>query len=170
MNFQIDHVIQIKKSSQHWTLSATQWVPTPRSQVFPFFANAKNLEKLTPDFLKFKIRRVSDNNIQVNTLIDYWINLHGLPIPWRTKIDEWQPLSHFVDVQIRGPFRLWHHRHEFEEMKRGTLLSDIVTFDLYCKKYQNTRLLRWVNKDLHKIFHYRHTQISKIFSEQTMPE
>lgn len=165
MSFQSNHVIRIKQSSQYWKLSAIQWVPMPRSQVFPFFANAMNLEKLTPEFLNFKIRRVSDNNIQVNTLIDYWINLHGLPIPWRTKIDEWQPLSHFIDVQIWGPFRLWHHRHEFKEVNRGTLISDIVTFDLYCKKFQNTPLLRWVNQDLHKIFQYRHSHISKIFSE-----
>jgi len=98
--------------------------------VFPFFAEARNLETLTPPWLKFEVLTPAPIVMRPGTLIDYRIRVHGLPIRWRTEITAWDPPHRFVDVQLHGPYTLWHHTHTFEERDGGTLCLDHVR---YCR-------------------------------------
>ena len=83
-----------------------QWVPQSINKTFAFFKEAKNLEKLTPDFLKFKILSQSTPEIQNGTKFTYRLSLHGIPVTWKSKISDWKPVSKFSDIQIKGPYSL----------------------------------------------------------------
>ena len=98
---------------REFTLQTELWLPRLRDEVFPFFAEARNLETLTPAWLKFEVLTPAPIAMRPGMPIDYRIRVHGLPIRWRTEIAEWDPPRRFVDVQLRGPYTLWHHTHTF---------------------------------------------------------
>lgn len=140
-----------------------QWVPSPPEQVFPFFSDAHNLEQLTPDFLSFRVQSVSTPQLGEGTTIDYRLTLRGLPVRWRSVIEEWQPGRKFVDRQVRGPYALWHHTHEFEPARGGTILRDRVRFALPAGALGDVVAGGFVRRDLEKIFAYRHARVAEKF-------
>ena len=146
------------------TLVVRQWSSRPLEEVFDFFSRAENLEKITPPFLQFKILKVSTPDVDEGTLIDYRLKLHGVPVGWRTRIDEWNSPTSFVDTQLKGPYKKWHHTHTFERVAGGTLITDHVRYKLRFGPLG--RLLReaWVKKDIEKIFAYRLDRLEEIFS------
>ncbi len=112
------------------TLSREQFLDRPPAEVFPFFADARNLEAITPPLLGFRV--VTDRPIEMRAgaLIQYRLRLRGLSLDWLTRIDEWEPGARFVDSQLAGPYRLWHHTHIFERQRGGTLMRDVVRYAL----------------------------------------
>ena len=89
-------------------------MPAPLDETFAFFADAANLERLTPPWINFRIRTPRPIVMREGAVIDYRIGLYGLPMPWRTRIDVWEPGVRFVDRQVAGPYRWWRHEHLFE--------------------------------------------------------
>jgi len=146
----------------HSVLLVRQFVPHALEKVFPFFAEAKNLEKITPDLLHFKIAKMSTSEIQQGTLIDYNLKIHGFPAKWKTLIDEWQPPFKFVDTQLKGPYKLWHHTHSFAQMGHGTLLTDKVKFKLPMGFLGHAVAQTFVQKDVESIFKYRREVMSEV--------
>lgn len=131
------------------------------SKVFPFFASAENLGVLTPDFLNFKILSPLPIKMEKGALIDYQIKLRYVPINWRTKIADWNPPYSFIDEQIRGPYLLWHHEHQFVEVSPNeTNIIDIVHY-----KVPGGRLINalFVRPELKRIFNYRMQKMIEIF-------
>jgi ligand-binding SRPBCC domain-containing protein len=139
-------------------------VPRPRPEVFAFFADAGNLEELTPPFLGFQILTPQPVEMRPGALIDYRIRLRGFPMKWRTEITAWEPPSRFVDEQLKGPYRLWIHEHTFEEDGDGTMVIDFVRYAVPFGALAN-RLL--VARDVRKIFAYRETRLREIFGATT---
>ena len=128
------------------------WLPLPPDQLFPFFADAGNLDAITPPWLHFHIVTPRPVEMRPGALIDYKLRVRGLPLRWRTLIKEWQPPHRFVDEQMRGPYRQWIHTHTFEPRDGGTLARDhvhyAVPFDFIAH--------RWlVRPDVEKIFAFR---------------
>lgn len=154
-----------KKKGHQMILIRDQWIAKPRNRVFPFFSKAENLEKITPPFLKFKILNTTQNPIEKGTLIDYKLNVHGLPIKWRTEIEQWEPESKFVDNQLKGPYKYWHHTHTFKELKNGTLMQDQVIYELPFGKIGLSVAGMFVQKDVESIFKFRTKAIRKIESD-----
>jgi len=148
---------------RHETLRCEDWLPTPLDEVFEFFADAYNLERITPPFLQFAVVGVSDRRVRRGTIIDYKLRLHGVPFRWRTRIDEWQPGVSFVDRQVKGPYRLWHHTHEFEARDGGTIVRDIVRYDLPLGMLGRAVAGRLVRRDVEEIFRYRRDRTRAIF-------
>ena len=107
-----------------------QWIDHPRTEVFPFFADAFNLEQITPSKLRFEILTPPPIDIELGCIIDYRLRLLGIPFGWRTEITGWNPPLEFEDIQLRGPYRQWIHRHRFEEAGERTLMIDEVRFEL----------------------------------------
>ncbi len=139
------------------------WLPLPPEELFPFFANAANLDTLTPPWLNFHILTPPPIAMREGALIDYRLRVRGVPLRWRTRINRWQPPHRFVDEQLRGPYRQWLHEHTFEPRDGGTLARDrvryAVPFDFLVH--------RWlVRPDVEKIFAYRAQELRKRFSKR----
>lgn len=148
--------------SEH-VLEREQLVHAKLPEVFEFFSRAENLERLTPPFLRFEITTKGPIEIRPGTLIDYKLRLHGLPIRWRTRIEIFEPLVRFVDVQLRGPYRLWHHTHEFEARGDATLVRDRVRWALPFGPFGDLARRLFVARDLDRIFAYRRETIDVVF-------
>jgi hypothetical protein len=146
-------------------LRTEEWVAEPVEPVFAFFAAAQNLERLTPPFLRFAVRAVSTPAMAVGTTIDYGLRLHGLPMRWRSRITRWEPNRGFVDEQVSGPYRLWHHTHEFEAWEGGTIVRDIVRYALPLGALGDLLAGPLVRRDLAAIFDYRRAVIRRLFGK-----
>jgi len=129
-----------------------QWLPLPPEQVFPFFADAGNLDAITPPWLHFRMVTPPPVAMCVGALIDYELRLHGVPLRWRTLIAEWQPPHRFVDRQLRGPYREWVHEHTFEPRDGGTLARDVVQ---YAVPFDLIAHPLFVRRDIETIFAFR---------------
>jgi ligand-binding SRPBCC domain-containing protein len=139
-----------------------QFVPKPLEEIFPFFSDARNLEKITPDWLHFKIKKVTPEEIRKGTRIRYQLRLHGIPFGWLTDIAEWEPPFRFVDHQLKGPYALWYHEHTFHPVRGGTLLRDWVRFQLPFGKLGKWVGYPKVHSDVQGIFEHRKKKILEI--------
>jgi len=138
-----------------------QFIPVTPEKLFVFFKEPHNLEEITPPTLSFHIQKVSTPQIQQGTLIDYVLKIRGIPAKWKTEIDEWHPPFKFVDKQIRGPYKLWHHTHEFRSFCGGTLMIDRVRYRLPLGYFGWLIASYFVRKEVAQIFKYRREYISK---------
>lgn len=141
---------------------AEQFVAIPPEELFTFFREPQNLEQITPPSLRFQIQAVSTPQIQAGTLIDYNLKIHGVSAKWKTEIDEWQPPYKFVDNQLKGPYRLWHHTHEFRPFCGGTLMVDRVRYRLPLGYLGWLMGSSFVKKDVEQIFKFRRDYISNM--------
>lgn len=139
-----------------------QYLPLPRARLFEFFQDPENLEKITPDFLNFHITATSDSELQEGSLIDYRLKLYGIPMKWRTLIQDWQPPYKFTDSQVQGPYKKWVHRHSFEELGEGTLMSDRIEYKLPMGVLGRLTGGYKVGKDVEKIFKHRQKAVRKM--------
>ncbi len=140
-----------------------QWVPQSKEEIFPFFSEAKNLERITPDSLSFHIVSVSTDEIQEGTEINYRLKVDGIPLKWKTIIQQWDPPHQFVDNQEKGPYRKWHHTHRFEELAGGTLMTDQVDFELPLGALGYMAAGWKVLKDVNNIFEFRREKIYDLY-------
>lgn len=141
-----------------------QRLPAPPQEVFPFFADAHNLEAITPPLLGFRVVTPRPIEMRAGTLIEYRLRLRGVPLSWLTRIEEWEPGERFVDRQLRGPYALWHHTHTFEPEpggSGGTLMRDRV---LYRPRWWGIPGLALVRRDLERIFDFRSARIASYFT------
>ncbi len=145
---------------QKYFFEAKITLPSSIGEVFSFFADARNLETLTPPWLNFEIVTPGPIEMKRGTRIDYRLKLHGFPLRWRSEITAWEPPFRFVDRQHRGPYRLWIHEHNFLECDQGTLVQDRIEYAT-----MGGRLIQkfFVLPDLKRIFAYRHDKLIEIF-------
>jgi ligand-binding SRPBCC domain-containing protein len=144
----------------HHTLEREQRLPGAPEDVFGFFADAGNLEAITPPWLSFRIVTPRPIGMGPGTLIEYRLRLHRLPISWLTEISVWEPGVRFVDQQVRGPYALWHHTHEFRADGPGTVMRDTVRYALPFGPLGAIAHALVVRRDLDRIFEYRRTAVS----------
>lgn len=141
-------------------LEASQILPHPRQRVFALFADAHQLQTLTPPWLSFRVLTPPPIEMATGTVIDYRLRVHGIPLRWRSRISRWEPPERFVDEQLRGPYRHWRHEHIFEVVDGGTLCGDVVDYDVYGGSLVNALLVR---RDLAKIFAFRQQKLRELF-------
>ena len=155
-----DEVTQVRQPDGSWLLEASCYLDYPIEEVFAFFQDAHNLQVLTPEFLRFEVLTPKPIDMKTGALIDYRIRLRGIPLKWRTEITDWNPPHGFVDQQLRGPYRQWHHTHEFVAKDGGTVCTDRVRY----KVFGGALIQRlFVRKDVDKIFRYRTEKMAEIF-------
>jgi ligand-binding SRPBCC domain-containing protein len=148
-----------------YNLTTWLWLPEARERLFAFFADAHNLERITPPFLRFRVLNASPIVMGPGALIDYKLRLHGLPITWRTEITSWEPPARFCDTQLRGPYSEWVHTHTFDEHDGGTMVRDAVRYRLpgpfFASRIVNALM---VAPDTRKIFEFRHEALCEAFN------
>ncbi len=144
------------------TLRREQRLPGAPDDVFAFFAEAGNLEAITPPWLGFAIVTPRPIAMGVGTLIEYALSVHRVPISWLTRIEVWEPGARFVDQQLHGPYALWHHTHEFEATADGsTLMRDSVRYALPLGPLGALAHAVLVRRDLERIFDYRRAEVAR---------
>ena len=137
------------------------FLPRPLDEVFAFFSDAANLERLTPPLLNFHILTPQPVAMKPGARIEYRLRIHGIPIRWESEITVWDPPHRFIDEQRRGPYRLWHHEHTFEPRGAGTLVRDQVTYAVLGGSLINRF---FVAPDVRRIFSFREEILRKLFS------
>ena len=144
--------------------TASQTLALPREDVFAFFANPANLEKITPPWLSFRMAEEESHAIEEGSEFTYDLRVRGLPMRWRSLIAEWVPGHRFVDVQLQGPYAKWHHLHTFEDAEGGsaTRVIDSVVYRLPLGSMGQLLSGRFVRSDLRRIFNHRSACTSRI--------
>ncbi|MCY4187718.1 MAG: SRPBCC family protein [Bryobacterales bacterium] len=135
-------------------------LPVELEEVFPFFSEARNLELLTPPWLKFEVLTPGPIHMRRGAKIDYRLKLHGVPVRWQSEITCWEPPLRFVDEQQRGPYRLWRHEHLFTANGSDTVAQDSVEYAVpggfLIERF-------FVRPDLDRVFAYRRAKLIEIF-------
>ena len=142
-------------------LTRSLWLPLSREEAFGFFAEAANLERITPPELHFHIVTPAPIVLAPGALIDYRLALFGIPLRWRTMITVWRPGERFVDEQIHGPYRMWVHTHVFSSENGGTRIDDEVRYRL---PLGGLGEMAWpvVALQLRRIFSYRQRTVTRL--------
>jgi ligand-binding SRPBCC domain-containing protein len=160
----LDASISIRRDGPMWVLLCRQTVPTPVDKVFPFFADAYNLEDITPSYLNFEVLTPKPIPMKAGALIDYQLRVRGVPIRWKTEIAVWEPPHRFVDQQLKGPYQRWHHTHTFEPTPEGgTLCTDRVEYRPIGGPLAPIANALFVQRDVVGIFRYRTIKIAERF-------
>ncbi len=139
-------------------------LPATREKLFPFFADARNLERLTPPSLRFEIMTPGPIEMRTGAIIDYRLQLAGLRFRWRTVIETWEPPVRFVDVQDKGPYALWRHTHTFDETPDGTRMRDRVEYALPFGPLGALAHRLVVARQLDAIFAFRGRVVAELFT------
>jgi ligand-binding SRPBCC domain-containing protein len=142
---------------------AKQFVPRPLEEVFDFFSKAENLQQLTPPWLHFRIMSVEPAPVRKGTLIRYSLRWRIFPIRWTTEIVEWEPPHRFVDVQLKGPYKMWHHERRFIAEGNGTRIADEVQYLLPFGVLGSIAHRLKVKNDVETIFAYRTDVVQRRF-------
>jgi ligand-binding SRPBCC domain-containing protein len=141
-----------------------QWVARPLEGVFAFFSDARNLEAITPRQLKFHILTPGPIRLEAGARIDYQLTLYGVPVKWATLIERWEPPHEFVDVQLRGPYKVWRHTHRFLAEGQGTRMIDDVAYELPLGPLGRMVEALWARREVARIFAHRTEVIARRFS------
>jgi len=143
------------------------WHPRKREEVFPFFADAFNLEEITPPWLRFRLVSPTPVRMGVGTQIEYRLKVRGIPIRWRSRITVWDRPYRFVDEQLQGPYRMWVHEHLFSERAGETLCEDRVQYAVLGGSIVNKL---FVESDVRDIFAHRSVRLQEIFQKTPVEE
>ena len=142
-----------------YVLRREQWIPAPLDEVFAFFSDAANLERITPRWVGFRILTPQPIEMAREARLEYVLRFGGIPVRWRTRVTEWTPPDGFVDVQERGPYPLWEHTHRFEALGGGVLMTDVVRYALPFGPLGRVVHALAVRAALAAIFDYRYERI-----------
>ena len=147
-----------------YTLHRELWVPHPLPVVFDFFSRAENLQQLTPPWMRFRILTPLPIVMKPGATVAYSLRVRGIPLRWLTEIERWNPPSEFIDVQAKGPYRLWRHTHRFSDLNGGTMIADTVAYALPFGLLGRLAHRLQVGRDLGRIFDYRAQQVQALLT------
>ncbi len=145
-------------------LQREQRLPGRPADVFAFFADAGNLEAITPPLLRFRVVTPPPIVMGPGTLIRYRLRVRGVPLGWLTEITRWEPPHLFVDEQRRGPYALWEHIHTFEADGDETIMRDVVRYRIGFGPVGVLANRLVVRRDVERIFDYRAERVAQLLS------
>ncbi len=149
-----------------YKLHCEMLVKRPLAETFAFFQDPANLSRITPPWLSFNIV-TKDVAMAQGAQFDYIIRWLGLPMKWRSLITQYEPPKLFVDEQLIGPYKTWHHRHTFAETGNGVIVGDSLEYSLPFGPLGAIAQAVLVKRQLEEVFRYRQSELAKIFAGQT---
>jgi ligand-binding SRPBCC domain-containing protein len=145
-----------------YVLYQEQFLACPLDKAFAFFSDPRNLEAITPAWLHFHLVPPVPESVYAGLQIHYLLRWHGIPLRWTSLIRDWTPPIRFVDVQVRGPYRLWEHTHTFTAVAGGTRIQDEVRYALPLGPLGRLAHAVLVRAELKAIFTYRAQQVARL--------
>jgi ligand-binding SRPBCC domain-containing protein len=145
-------------------LDLEQRVARSLPEVFEFFSQARNLERITPPWLHFRLLREAPGELGEGSLIEYRLRVHGVPVRWTSRIEIWEPGTVFVDRQVCGPYRLWRHRHDFAASGPETVVRDHVRYAMPLGPIGELAHTLLIRRDLERIFTFRRRAIERLLA------
>jgi len=147
-----------------YTLHKKQKLPISVETAWDFLSNPKNLKKIMPEDMGFEIISGADRPMYAGQLIKYNVTpLLGIKTKWITEITHSEYLKYFVDVQLYGPYSLWHHKHFIKEIEGGVEMEDIVDYKIPLGIIGQMIQSFIVKPKLEAIFKYRTEKLEEIF-------
>ena len=144
------------------TYSIQQWLPLTTEAAFAYFADETKLDGLTPPWFRIKVLGKSTDRLGPGTLLDYRMTLRGLPLRWRSRIEDWDPPHGFAYTQVKGPYLYWKHAHFFEPQKAGTLMTDTTFYRLRGGPLGRSLFQAWAGMEIRRIFEFRKNRIERL--------
>lgn len=151
-----DEVRFARDPKRGFVLDTSLFLRRPVGFVFRFFADASNLDAITPPWLHVRLLNQTPVAMYAGARITYRLRLHGLPMRWNAEITSWDPPQGFVDEQRRGPYDFWRHEHVFLESDEGTLVLDRVRYGVPTGGLAHSL---FVKRDLLQIFRFRQERV-----------
>lgn len=133
----------------------------PVDKLFNFHLDTNNVIKISPPFLKVRVRHISDLPLKEKSQITIEIGRFGMYIPWKVEIEKISFPTQIVDLQISGPFNYWKHEHNF--LLKGELITMtdkivfILPFGIIGKIF-----LPFILLNLIFMFRYRHKKTKQL--------
>lgn len=147
-----------------YEINTRQKLPITRQEAWEFLSDPKNLQEIMPDDMGFEIISGADKKMFTGQLLQYNVTpLPGFKTKWVTEITHVEQPNYFVDIQLYGPYALWHHKHFIHEIDGGVEVEDLVHYKLPLGV-----LGRWmhpivVKPKLNKIFKAREAKMVEKF-------
>lgn len=157
-------ILSFLRTPKIYTFKKEQFVPSDMETVFDFFSRPENLEKITPPAMGFHIMTPNPIEMKKGAIIDYTVNIMGVPVRWRTMITSYKKNQFFVDEQLKGPYSYWYHKHSFEPVEGGINIIDEITYALPLEAFRNIVHPLLIKPQLKKIFSFRFQIIKDNFS------
>lgn len=150
-----------------YKLEAVQILPLTLEEAWDFFSTPKNLEKITPKELDFKILPdFKDEKMYPGQIINYIVKpVLGIPMRWTTEITQVINAQYFVDEQRFGPYAFWHHKHFFKSVDNGVEMTDIVHYAIPFGIFGTLAHVLFVKNKLNSIFSFRKQTLEDYFSK-----
>ncbi len=141
-----------------YQLKTSMTIPVPQKKAFEFFKDPSNLFEITPDWLDFRMRECQEKEVYEGAEYEYTIKVFGLKLFWKSRIVHYKPPERFIDIQLKGPYKMWSHLHTFDSIPEGTFLNDIVTYQppVYALPFHFI-----IKRQLTDIFSYRAVRIKE---------
>ncbi|MGB1020006.1 MAG: SRPBCC family protein [Flavobacteriaceae bacterium] len=147
-----------------YRLETIQNLPISIEQAWQFFSDPKNLKRITPNYLGFKIVKGAETAMYAGQIIEYVVTpLFGIPSTWVTEITHVKEPEYFVDEQRFGPYALWHHKHFLKPIKGGVEMIDIVDYKIPFGILGRMAHPILVAPKLKEIFNYREKTLIELF-------
>jgi ligand-binding SRPBCC domain-containing protein len=159
--------VRLKEDVAMYELRCEQKICAPLDEVFDFFKRPENLGLLTPPHLRFEITSAPLESIESGSVIDYRLQLLGIPFNWKTLITDFLDRREFTDIQQSGPYKSWVHQHRFAACNDGTMMTDVLRYSLPFGILGKIVHLIFVRRQVHQIFEFRRAQIARIWPSVT---
>jgi ligand-binding SRPBCC domain-containing protein len=145
-------------------LERTTILRAPLADVFRFFSDTRNLARITPPSMHFRVLSAPDRPLREGDRTRYQLRVAGVPVSWTTLITECRENEAFTDEQERGPYRLWRHTHSFRELEPGVVeMHDRVEYELPLGILGRFAAGWFVRRQLREVFDHRAAAIRDLF-------
>jgi len=142
----------------------SQVLPMSQDDAWAFFSDPKNLAKITPPDMNLVPTSPVPNEMYPGLVVTYKVKIAPLVfVNWVTEMTYVDAPHYFVDEQRFGPYKFWHHLHQFTPCPEGVLAEDVINYGLYGGVFSTVINAALVKRQLEGIFAFRKKTLAHLF-------